>query len=142
MSRCISGLIMMVLLVAPALADNKPTPPKRVLPKGLNTLDRPPDLPYLPPFPGANYQSILSRPDAKGGPGFSLTFHTSQSSAEVMQFYKNAFRTNNWVLMAGDTDKRLTAMRKDTVCNITCMRPYKKGFQTQVLLGYKIFQKN
>ncbi len=140
MRRQLLCLMAVGLLSAGPLLAAPPPPPKRVLPKGLVTLDQPPDLPYLAPFPGAVYQSILSRPNDSGGPGFSLTFHTTASSDAVQNFYKDVFRRNNWVLIDGATARAMTGMRKNTVCNVTCMTPYKKGFNTQVLVGYKIFQ--
>jgi hypothetical protein len=124
---------------APTVKDSEVV--KRLAAKGISQLENPPDLPYMPPYPNALYQSITSRPNDKDGPGFAMTFHTNSTASDVLNFYKDAFKRNNWVMMAGANAVSMSAMRKGTIFDVACLRPYVKGYATQVTIGYKIFSK-
>jgi hypothetical protein len=141
MKRTLALFLLLIIGMAPSLAA--PTKnadiKKKLTNNGIVQLDTPPDLPYMPPFPGAVYQQINSRPNAQDGPGFNMTFHTSMATPDVLSFYKDAFKRNSWVMMGGASDRSMAAMRKGTMFNVTCMRPYVKGYSTQVTIGYKIY---
>lgn len=122
-----------------AFGQNNKVPQKAVPPPGQVNLQQPPDLPYIPPFPNAEYMLISSRPNDPGGPGFLLMFLTPNNPAQIMEFYKGAIAKNSWVLMPGATLQNMSAMRKNTNFCVSCYAD-KKG-KTKVVVGYKIFAK-
>lgn len=106
------------------------------------TLKQAPDLPFLPPYSGSEptkYDSILAFKRKSDGPGYSLSFHVKEPPEEVIAFYKNAFKSNRWDPQKnGDTSKIVSGMRKGAIATVTVMKPFKKGYKTQVYLVYKI----
>lgn len=135
------SLFLAVLLVVAFGQASFADPPPKPQVKGQVTLDRPPDLPYLPPYPQADYHMINSRPNDPDGPGYEIVFFTNSSAPEVLSWYKSSFARNGWTLEAGGNEKYIAGMRKDTTCSVNAIPSWKKKFRTQVILGYKIFSK-
>jgi hypothetical protein len=105
-------------------------------------LKDPPDLPFLPPYPGAIYSNILAFRHMPKKPGYSLTFHVKEGPDEVLAFYRNAFQKSQWIRQkANDGPKNASAMRVGAVAAVTVMKPIVKGYKTQVYLVYKIYGK-
>ncbi len=107
-----------------------------------DTLKQPPDLPFLPPYSGQSqpkFDNLLVFKKKRNGPGYTETFHVKETPQQVMDFYKNAFRDNRWVLdKNAETSNMVGATRKGAVCTVTVMKPIYKGYNAQVYLIYKI----
>lgn len=133
--------VLLVVTCLPSVAAPEKLPSNIKLPPGQVALDQPPDLPYLPPFPQADYHQIYSRPNDPGGPGYEIVFFTNSTAPEVLAWYKAAFSRNAWTLEQGSSPKYIAGLRKNTSCSVSALPSWKKKFRTQVVLGYKIFAK-
>lgn len=134
--------VALVVAALPAVAQQPPAKPRK--PYSNNNeyvgekLDRPPDLPYLQQYPNADYTWIQAY-RRQGQPIYSLTFNAHETPTYIMDWYKAAFKGNQWRVLAGGK-KELTAERGGNTCNINLMNCHKKGYETGsvVYVIYKI----
>lgn len=137
--------LLMVVCLQAAQADPPPptvAKPRPAATRGQVSLERPPDLPYLPPYPQADYTMINSRPNDPGGPGYELIFFSPSSPAEILNWYKGSFSQNSWQLTGTPSAKFISAMRKNMSCSVNAIPSWKKNYRAHVILGFKIFAKD
>lgn len=62
-------------------------------------LTKPPDLPYMPPWPG-QYKMLDSAvsPNAKGGPAFHVQFLSPDPPDQILSFYQQRLRQFQWTI--------------------------------------------
>lgn len=98
-------------------------------------------MPYIPRYPNKQeIANVLSWPNAKRGPAWSVTSHVKEAPEEVINFYKGALKQNKWELLNGrNTDKMLSARRGKALFNVMVMQPVLKGYRSQVYMTYKIY---
>ncbi|MBY0546194.1 MAG: hypothetical protein K2W95_02825 [Candidatus Obscuribacterales bacterium] len=141
----VSISLLMVVCLQAAQADPPPPTvqkPRPAATKGQVALERPPDLPYLPPFPQADYTMVNSRPNDRGGPGYEMIFFTPTSPPEVLNWYKGAFARNSWMIEGAPSEKYIAANRKNMCASVNVVPSWKKNYRSQVILGFKIFSKD
>ena len=100
-----------------------------------------PELPYLAPFPNADFSSAMVFKKESAGPCFNVAFHSKEKPEQVIQWYTDTLKNSHWTVHPGG-GQQLSAMRKDAIVAIMVISPIKKGFASQVHVRYKITGKH
>lgn len=81
-------------------------------------LTKPPDLPYMPPWP-SQYKMLDAAvsPNAKSGPAFHVQFAAPDSAEEVLTYYHRMLASLGWKI-SRETDQNLSAQKGGNSVNI------------------------
>lgn len=107
------------------------------------TLTKPIDLLDLPAYSGKNTQFVrgILFPAVKGGASVTMQFSVKETPQEVLNWYKNAFASNQWQMLDNTAGRAgLAAMKANNVCHISTMGPSKKGSGCDFVLLFKFYQ--
>jgi len=133
---------------APA-TTNKPVSPKRPLKNTENPefkserVTKAMDLPDMPVYQGKKTKFVTGTifRQVKGGASLTEQFSVSEPKLEVLQWYKDAFAANKWVVldnMAGADG--VAASKNNNICQILTIKPTNLGYKTDVLVRYKFYK--
>ena len=105
-------------------------------------LKTPPDLPFIPPFPGTPKYTSMAAFHNQSGPSYLLTFQCQEDQTAVVQWYQQVLSKYSWrVTGASAQASNFMSARhgKDMVVAIEVSQSAMKGYVSQVFISFKIF---